>query len=366
MRKRVLRRLTFAISTVLLGITVEWLLLTGASPQSVVAAIRGPQPTPPIHFQRPDLQLGVVFPQWGAEAYGHADQNWHIGLGEIQQQTAAQWIELPINFYQATTTSTAVISARYTTTPQSVYEGIRAAKAMGYRVFVVPLITVGLNGWSGLIQFRTSALTRTWFASYWQALEPFASAAAAAGADQLAIGTELDNLAAVPAAPWAQLITEVHSVFPGALTYDMNFTSLARPVYSWMRDPLLRYIGVSEYQPLTTLRQRLDPSTISLLWGDEIAPNLDNYAAKLGKPLILSEIGYRNSADALYHPWEATTSAPADPQEQAAAYDAALRNVVSDQFIQGIYIWAWSLPPFEPNWLPAADVLHHWYTDPQA
>ena len=366
MRRRVLKGLAPAILTVLLGVVVEWLLLTGASPQAVVAAIQGPRPTPPIHFRRPDMQLGVVFPQWGADAYSEEDQNWRIGLNEIQQQTAAQWIEMPINLYQATKTSTTVTQASYTPSPESVYEGIRAAKAMGYHVFVVPLLSMDTGAWAGLIQFHTVAQTQQWFASYWQALAPYAQAAAAAGADQLAIATELDALAASPGAPWEQLIAEVHSVFPGPLTFDMNFTALARPVQPWMRDPLLRYIGVSEYQPLTDKRQRVDPAVIPVLWNDYISTRLDNFAARLGKPIIISEVGYRNSADALYHPWEYTTPAPPDPQEQAAAYDAALRSVISDPFIEGVYIWAWSQPPFSPNWLPAAGVLHHWYTSPEA
>jgi hypothetical protein len=82
---------------------------------------------------------------------------------------------------------------------------------------------------------------------------------------------------------------------------------------------------------------------------------------RIGKPVLLSEIGYRNSTDSLYTPWAAKTPAAPDPQEQAAAYNAALENSMDDPFIEGIYFWAWSYPIFQPNNLPAAHMLLRWY-----
>jgi len=93
---------------------------------------------------------------------------------------------------------------------------------------------------------------------------------------------------------------------------------------------------------------------------------LDALALQLRKPVLISEIGYRDTSDALYHPWETQTSAATDLEEQMAAYDAALANTITDTFIQGIFFWAWSFPLFEPNQRPAARVLYHWYTSPLA
>jgi hypothetical protein len=91
---------------------------------------------------------------------------------------------------------------------------------------------------------------------------------------------------------------------------------------------------------------------------------LDALALASGKDIILSEIGYRNSADALYQPWQWKSSAPADPDLQAAAYEAALQNIIRDPYIAGAFFWGWSVPAFAPNWLPAAQTLHRWYTLP--
>jgi hypothetical protein len=364
--KRLIRAVLPALLAITLGVSLEWLLLTGSSPQAVIATIQGPTATPVVEYRRPEFQTGVVFIQWGQQGYGPRNPNWQVGLDEIRQQTAARWIEMPINFYQDTTTSLTFTPSSATPTPESVYEGVHAAHVMGYHVFVVPLITVKTVAWAGFIGFPRAAGYRAWFASYWKLLQPYAEAAAAGGADQFAIGTEYAGLETAPDALWDTLIANVRSVFPGTITYDMNFTSMSLPIRHWMRNPDLKYIGISEYLGLTSVRMRVDPEVVAPLWRLWILSKLDRFAERLGRPIILSEIGYRNSTDALFNPYDHATKAHPDPQEQAAAYDAALQNVIPDPNIEGIYFWAWSLPYFQPNWQPAAAVLHKWYNSPQA
>ncbi len=83
---------------------------------------------------------------------------------------------------------------------------------------------------------------------------------------------------------------------------------------------------------------------------------------QIGKPVLLSELGYRDSADALYNPWESTTSASEDQVEQAAAYNAALWSIMDDPHIAGVFAWAWEFPPFDVRCHLAAQVLHRWYS----
>ncbi|HEV7126128.1 MAG TPA: hypothetical protein VGN32_01655 [Ktedonobacterales bacterium] len=364
--KRVISVALSALVAIFLGVACEWVLLTGSTPYAVASAVAQSRPAPVVHYARPDFQTGVVFARWGTNAYTSTDPNWAIGLSEIQQQTAARWIEVTVNFFQPASTSTQVEVSRITPGVASLAEGIRTAKARGYHVFVVPEITVAQVGWSGLIHFSTPEDTAAWFQHYWQVLKPYLQAASAAGADQFSLGTEYQTLEFAAPALWNQLIEEAHAVFAGALTYDVNFTSLSDPLHAWMLNPDLTYIGVSEYQPLTHYSQWLDPSILPDLWNTEILSGLDQFAARLGKPVVLSEIGYRNSADALYNPWQSFSKSPPDPTEQAAAYNAALTNVIGDPYIAGIYFWGWSIPVFQPNWQPAAKVLRQWYTSPQS
>ena len=377
-----------AFILMVLGVLIQGLLLSGHIPfvhlsqfrshatplpfqqyQTVVAS-RDQNTTPVLRMQRPNFQTGMIFPQWGTNAYDSTDKNWQVGLNDIENQTSAQWIELPINLYQSSVTSTQVTVSDMTPTPNAVATGIRTAQARYYHVFIVPLLSVGGTlTWSGSIQFSTTQQMQLWFASYWQALQPYVVAAAQAGAEELAIGTELEKLQLAPAPLWNQLIERVHQIFPGKLTYDLNWSSLYYQIPPWMHNPLLAAVGVSVYIPLTDRPQRLDPAILPGLWQEKIGKLLDSFSIQLTKQVFISEIGYRDSAFALYRPWERDAQAqaePADPEEQAAAYDAALMNVIVDPHIIGVYFWAWSVPLFEPNWKPAAKILYKWYTSPQA
>jgi hypothetical protein len=367
MKKRLINGVLIALLIITGGVGIEWLLLTGSSPQSVIAAFQPPSRPVPVVYSRPLFQTGVVFPRWGNNAYTSSDPNYLIGLNEIQNQTAARWIELTINLYQATPTSTKLGLQSYTPTPGALEEGIRTAHAHGYHVFVAPLLTVGTNLWSGQVGFNDPKQAAAWFQNYWKTLQPYLTAAANAGAEEFAIGTEFNGLERKWTVYWNQLIAEAHSLYSGILTYDMNFSVITRPhMPSWLTNPLLTYIGVSAYFSLSSNPQRVDPSLLPILWYDEAQTALDTFAARLGKPVLISEIGYRNASDAVYQPYLHSTTAPADPLEQAAAYNAALQDSIHDPYIAGIYFWAWSVPPFSPNWLPAASTLHHWYTSPEA
>jgi hypothetical protein len=363
------RAALLTLLAIAVGLSVEWVLLTGSTPGTVIAAVQGPPtpaPTPYVRYSRPGFQTGVVFPQFGADAYSASNRNYGIGLGEIREQTAARWLQLTVDLYQPSLTSLEIGAAPYTLTPRSLADGIAAAHAAGYRVFVAPLLTVGASEWSGSIPNRSYAVDATWFDAYWRAVQPYAEAAAQAGAEQFAIGTELFLMERAPTQLWTTLIDRIHAVYAGPLTYDMNFTSVDGGVWNWLRHPAITSVGVSEYFSLTDSPRRVPPEQVAALWRERVQAPLDAYAAAFGKPIIISEIGYRNSSDCLYQPYAKLTGAPSDPAEQAAAYNAAVQDSLDDPWITGIYFWAWSLPPYSPNWLPAARVLHRWYNSPEA
>ena len=204
--------------------------------------------------------------------------------------------------------------------------------------------------------------------SYWQAIKPYLVIAAQAHVEQFALGTEYEWLQEnAPGTLWDGLIAEFRSIFAGTLTYDTNWDVIQNQPPSWMQNTNLKMIGVSAYLPILNAPQRVDPKQIFGLWQQTVKRTLDNFATALGRPIFLSEIGYRNSSDALYHSWESTSSAPPDPEEQAAACDAALANIIPDQHILGSFFWGWDdTGAFNLKGLQAATVIHSHYEALQA
>lgn len=311
------------------------------------------------------FERGIIYPQWYSDGYGVNDTTWQQGVSTIKTQTGAQWIEIPVLFSQATSGSTNIQPSASAPSVQSFSEGIERAHSLGYKVFFVPLMQVREpGGWSGSITFNSPAQQQTWFDSYWNTILPYVSVAASLRVEQMAIGTELQTLQRiVPDALWNQLISRIHGVFQNTLTYDMNWSSLALPMPTWLRNTSLAYIGVSTYIPLLDKSGRVDPQAMPALWRNKIKTQLDALGVQIGKQVLITEIGYRNSSDALYHTWEANTKAKADPQEQAGAFDAALTNVFSDAHIAGTFFWGWDdVGRFAISGQPATQVLLKWYS----
>lgn len=321
----------------------------------------------PIPFARPELEAGVVFPRWGTSVYGPSDPDWANGVADLRRQTGARWVEMVVDVYQNGYDSTTVFAGPGTPTPADLAAGIVTARQAGLQVFVVPFLTV-LNvpdGWGSYVHFNDPTRAAAWFDGYWAALAPYVTAAAHAGAAQLSLGHEYGGLESAPPALWANLIQRAHSVFPGKLTYDVNWSSLPSSPRPWMLDPLLSYLGVSEYVALVAQPVSLTAAQIGAVWRARLLPPLDALSKATHKPVILAEIGYRNTSDALYQPWVHSSSAPPDPQLQAAAYEAAARAVFADPHLEGIFFYAWGNGQFQPS--PAATAaLHALYLSPAA
>ncbi len=313
------------------------------------------------------FETGIVTPQWQQQtAYG---PQWQQSLSDIQTQTGAKWIELSLLFSQATSASTTVRTTQSTPLVSAFAAGVRAAHAKGLHVFVVPLMGVDeKGGWAGSIQFTSQEQEQAWFDSYWNTYKPYVEAAAQAGADQMAIATECSWLQDhAPATMWNQLIARIHSVFAGTLTYDMNWYPVNQPIPNWFNNSAISMIGVSSYIPLTDVSTRIDPTDMMSLWKNKIQSILDTISTRVGKPVLISEIGYRNSSNALYNSWEQDSTSPLDPAEQAGAYDAALTNAIPDQRIAGIFFWGWeNVGKFTIKGQGmTTSVLHKWYTSVQ-
>ncbi|RAQ95178.1 glycoside hydrolase family 113 [Thermogemmatispora tikiterensis] len=336
---------------------------TGSAPKRATVSPT-PTPTPvPRPVEQYGFQKGIVYPGWSRSAYGLSDRRWQESLQEIRRSTAAEWLEMPVLFSQSTPDAVDISVDQAAPSVASFVAGVRKAHEVGFKVFLAPLLTVRQpGGWAALVMPAPESQQR-WFDHYWQALRPYVEAAEANGVEQIALATEMEWLQSnAPSALWRQLIERVRSIYTGNLTYDINWSTMDQPP-AWLRDPRLTFIGVSEYISLSDAPVRLDAQTMIELWREQIKTRLDQLAEQLNRRIVITEIGYRNSADALYQVWSPTSTAPADPQEQADAYNAALTNVMSDEHIAGIFFWGWDrVARFSIRGQKASEVLHQWYS----
>lgn len=195
-----------------------------------------------------------------------------------------------------------------------------------------------------------------WFASYDSFLTHEALLARAIGADCLAIGTELTRSESRP--EWHALIARVRALYHGPITYAANFDAFERTPF-WRE---LDAIGIDAYFPLSA---KADATDAELREGAAaVVARIDALAAKSGKPVLLTELGYPATAAPWIEPWREERAAAAHPAEQARAFDAMLGALLRSRSVRGFLIWkyesdaaAHDLAGYLPKEKPAEDVI---------
>jgi hypothetical protein len=141
------------------------------------------------------------------------------------------------------------------------------------------------------------------------------------------------------------------------------YPSLYQQPASWLKNPALNMIGVSEYISLVDSSEWIAPGAMPGLWRSKVGKLIDTFSQEVGKPMLITEIGYRNTSDALFQPWDEQSSAAVDMAAQAAAYDATLADVFADQHIAGIFFWGWdNVGRLALKDQTAVQIVHKWYT----
>ncbi len=218
-------------------------------------------------------------------------------------------------------------------TPQleTVEHCVMYAKAQGLKVALKPQVMLDNGAWSGKINPDDPA---AWFAAYRLFLRPLAKMAERAGVDQFIIGTELAGTLK-HSAEWQQTIDSVRAVFSGRLLYAASWDEAALVPF-WAK---MDYVGVNFYAPVTN---RKDAGRLEMLAGWQPWLNkLEALHQKTGKPLLLTELGYRSVDGAGMKPHEFGGHVSRDFQEQADLYWAALDATRDVSWIEGMFWWNW-------------------------
>lgn len=254
-------------------------------------------------------------------------------------------------------------------TDEGLRETTELARARGIRTMLKPHIWVGRGGWRGDIYMPTDAAWETWFADYRTFILHYARFAEANDIPLLCIGTELHKTFVARPGKWSEIIAEIRTVYSGELTYAANWYEEFQAVPFWEE---LDYIGLQGYFPLSA---ESDPDLAALIAGWK--PHVDairEVQARVQRPVLFTEIGYRSWRDAAARPWEwpeRDDDSGFDAVLQERLYEAFFRTFWHQDWVAGAYWWKW-FPRhsavggqgdigFTPQNKPAADVMSAWY-----
>jgi Glycoside Hydrolase Family 113 len=248
-------------------------------------------------------------------------------------------------------------SATKTPSLQSLQHAISRAHQLGLKVLLKPHVDVNDGTWRGQI---SPSAPDAWFNSYTQFISRYADLAQAAGADELAVGTELATMSGY-APQWRQVVATVRSRFSGPLTYAANWDE-AESVSWW---DALDYIGIDAYFPLSP--NSASVSDLIASWQPWVA-EIDALRQRFGMQVVFTELGYQSAAGSTRTPWW-TGSSTVDLAGQANAYEAAFEVWSKIHWFRGFFWWDWPYVPgtagqpptgFSPQGKPAQQVLESW------
>jgi Ca2+-binding RTX toxin-like protein len=262
-------------------------------------------------------------------------------------------IELSARIWtQSATTNTVIADPAKTESDASLLAGFQAAHAAGLSVVFKAAI-------SSLSGTPTSSLAPSdvgsFFASYKAEIVHLASIAQAGGVQTFAIGNEMSSLSGQPyRGYWTDLISAVRQVYHGELTYAAA-TDEASKVSFWDQ---VDTIGVNTYPPLTSSNT---PTVQDLVHAWSEVPINPYYAAafeykspvdflhalseQYGKPVLMTEVGYRSIDGTAIAPGSWTGSGTPNAGAQADAYNAFFQvwTAHGGSWLKGVEFWQWDL-----------------------
>jgi hypothetical protein len=226
----------------------------------------------------------------------------------------------------------------FTPSPDDVAAYVLAARRRGLAALVFPILRLAHRTpaeWRGVLAPRDE---HAFFDSYERFILSYARAADRAGAEVLAVGSELGSTEH-DIARWRALIARVRAAFPrGRLLYSANWDHYA-DVPFW---DAVDAIGVSAYYELAPKQARELPDVDAMVraW-QPVRTRLAAFARARGKPLFFTEIGYPSRVGAAGSPWDDVRPGVVSQEEQRLCLVAFARAFADEPTLAGAYVWIW-------------------------
>jgi hypothetical protein len=210
-----------------------------------------------------------------------------------------------------------------------------AARQRGQFTLLKPQIWVR-GSWPGEVKFNRAADWDTFFANYRHWLAHYALMAEMYNWDALCIGTELKETTLHAPAAWRSLIRMTRALYDGPLTYAANWGEECEKLTFW-RD--LDVVGVNCYYPLAK-DSSADLTTLEA-GAEQIMARLAEIHQAAGRPLWLTEIGFRSARAPWVSPHAEANGRPVDEAAQARCYEVMIRAIEARDWITGQFWWKW-------------------------
>lgn len=253
------------------------------------------------------------------------------------------WIsQTPFGWQRDATTST--INTNFTSdriwwgeSDEGISKTTQLALKAGIKTLLKPHLWVR-NGWPGDIVMKSDTAWQHWFDNYEKFIIHYAELAEKNKIEIFCIGTELQKTT-TREKEWRSLISKIRSVYSGQLIYAANFHEEYEHIKFW---DALDYIGVQAY---FSLANKKDATLGELIqnWKDPMA-SIERVHIKYNKPVMFTEIGYRNDAHAAIEPWSWPRNmkdVTVSDEAQALCYQAFFQSAWNKNWLTGVYFWKW-------------------------
>jgi hypothetical protein len=290
--------------------------------------------------------------------------------------TGANYVALVIPYYQSNIWSTDIAPGWNTPTDPTIVSAIRFAKSIGLRVVLKMHVDPYSGDWRAYIN---PGDRDTWYRNYGNYLMHLARIGAADNVDMIVVGTELVGMAAYSqngdnTRRWQELIGAVRGVYSGKLTYNANSNNNTSGGPFVDEKDYIGFWGSLDYAGLSTYYNLNSDGSVSGMqgqWDYWNNADLKGFAARVGKPLLFMEIGYRSVDNAHREPWNWAMGGSSNQTEQANAYEALFSYWNNYDYVVGTYLWNWEVNPnagganstsYTPQNKSAQNVMTKWYT----
>jgi len=295
------------------------------------------------------------------------DPNWsYVDMIDEMKVAGVNHVALVVPYYLKNDTSVKIFKhPRFTVPMHTVERTMNDIIKRNMKVFLFPILRVedkSNGGWRGTLKPKDPG---TFYKNYTKYILAFARLAQKFKVPVMSVGSELSSLDA-DQKQWRKVIAAVRKVYNGKLTYSANWDNYQNVAFF----DALDYAGVTGYFELADKEKAPDedPSINQLIhsWRN-VYMQLLRWQNSIGKPLILTEVGYLSQKGAAARPWNEGANEKLDMEIQRKCYEAFRRVWNGETRLAGSYFWNWfgwggpKSKEYTPRGKPAEKEVAKWY-----